>query len=175
MTQDGTGLLPDNFPLQVMFTLLANSWCAERSFPMKTISSSLFSEYKYCQIILSRWIHIFVIISCVKTLYVLQNQSFFQSVPLVYVIFSNHKLQLVGNYVLKVVIKFAFCVVSLLWTSRYVLIDISNLTHFLCRNLFVMSCLTPSVNSDFHECFGNSLTITVSYSVRMVNAITNTL
>ena len=73
------------------------------------------------------------------------------------------------------VIKFVFCVVSLLWTSRYVLIDISNLTHFLCRNLFVMSCLTQSVNSDFRKCFGNLLTITVNYSVQMVNAITNIL
>ena len=90
-------------------------------------------------------------------------------------IFSNRDLQLVANYVLKMVIKFVFCVVSLLWTSRYVLIDISNLTHFLCRNLFVMSCLTQSVNSDFRECFGNLLTITVNYSVQMVNAITNTL
>ena len=158
-----------------MFTLLANSWCAERSFPKKTIPSSFLGKYKYCCIILSHWIHILVIISCVKTFYVLQNQSFFQFVPLVYVIFSNRKLQIVGNYVLKMVIKFVFCVVSLLWTSRYVLIDISNLTHFLCRNLFVMSCLTPSVNSNFRECFGNSLTITVNYSVQMVNAITNTL
>ena len=44
-------------------------------------------------------------------------------------------------------IRFAFSVVSLLWTSRYVLIDISNLTHFLCCNLFVMFCLTPSAIS----------------------------
>ena len=65
--------------------------------------------------------------------------------------------------------------ISFRWTSRYVLIDVSSLTHFLCRNLFVMSCLIPSANSDFRECFGNSLTITVIYSVQMVNAITNTL
>ena len=54
-------------------------------------------------------------------------------------IFSNRKLQLVDNYVLKMVIIFAFCVVSFLSTSRYVLIDISSLTHFLCHNMFVMS------------------------------------
>ena len=64
-----------------------------------------------------------------------------------YVIFSNRDLQLVANYVLKMVIKFPFCVVSLLWTSRYVLIDISNLTHFLCCNLFVMFYLTLSAIS----------------------------
>ena len=88
-----------------------------------------------------------MIISCVKTFYVLQNQLFFQFFPLVYVIFSNHKLQIVGNYIHKMVIKFAFCVVSLLWTSRYVLICCTLLTHFLCCNLFVMSCLTPSAIS----------------------------
>ena len=99
----------------------------------------------------------------------------FQFVTLGYVIFSNRDLELVANYVLNMFIKFPFCVVSLLWTSRYVLIDISSLTHFLCCNLFVMSCLTPSASSDFRECFGNSLTITVIYSVQMVNAITNTL
>ena len=84
-------------------------------------------------------------------------------------------MQIVNNYIHKMVIKFLFCMVSLLWTSRYVLIDISSLTHFLCRNLFVMSCLISSANSDFREFFGNSLTITVNYSVQMVNAITNTL
>ena len=90
-------------------------------------------------------------------------------------IFSNCNLQLVDNYVLKMVIKFVFCVVSLPWTSRYVLIDISNLTHFLCRNLFVMSCLTQSVNSDFRECFGNSLTHHWHFTLLLtVNFITNT-
>ena len=126
---------------------MADSWCAERSFPKKTIPSSFFGEYKYCWIILSHWIHILVIISCVKPFYVLQNQSFFQFVPLVYVIFSNRKLQIVGNYIHKMVIKFAFCVVSLLWTSRYVLICCTLLTHFLCCNLFVMFCLTLSAIS----------------------------
>ena len=147
MTQDGKGLLSNNFPLQIMFKLLADSWCAERSFLKKTIPSCFFGEYKYCWIILSCWIHILVIISCVKTFYVLQNQSFFQFVPLVYVIFSNCKLQIVGNYIHKMVIKFAFCVVSLLWTSRYVLICCTLLTHFLCCNLFVMFYLTLSAIS----------------------------
>ena len=173
MTQDGKGLLPNNFPLQVMFTLLANSWCAGTSFPMKTISSSFFGEYKYCWVILSHWIHILVIISCVKTCYVLQNQSFFQFVPLVYVILSNRKLQIVGNYVLKMVIKFLFCKISLPRTSECVLIGISNLTCFLCHNLFVMSCLTPSViSANVLEIRLPSLSIT---PVWMVNAITNTL
>ena len=40
-----------------------------------------------------------------------------------------------------------FCVVSLLWTSRYVLICCTLLTHFLCCNLFVMFCLTLSAIS----------------------------
>ena len=158
-----------------MFKLLADSWCAERSFLKKTILSSCLGEYKCCCVISIRRIHILVIISCIKPFYIPQNQSFFQFVPFSYVIFSNRKLQIAGNYIHKMVIKFAFCVVSLLWTYRYVLIDISNLTHYLCRNLFVMSCLTLSANIDFRECFGNSLTITVNYSVRMVNAITNTL
>ena len=108
-------------------------------------------------------------------MHVPRNQSFFSFCSSSLCIFSNHDLQLVDNYVLKMVIKFVFCVVSLLWTSRYVLIDISNLTHFLCRNLFVMSCLTQLVNSNFRICFRNSLTIFVNYSLWMVNAITNTL
>ena len=88
-----------------------------------------------------------MIISCVKPFYILQNQSFLQFVPLGYVIFSNRKLQIDGNYIHKMVIKFAFCVVSLLWTSRYVLICCTLLTHFLCCNLFVMFYLTLSVIS----------------------------
>ena len=64
--------------------------------------------------------HILVSLSCTNSFGGVQNQSFFQFVPLVCVIFSNHKLQLVGNYIHKMVIKFAFCAVSLLWTSRYV-------------------------------------------------------
>ena len=62
-------------------------------------------------------------------------------------IFSNHKLQIDGNYIHKMVIKFTFCVVSLLWTSRYVLICCTLLTHFLCCNLFVMFYLTLSAIS----------------------------
>ena len=62
-------------------------------------------------------------------------------------IFINRKLQIDGNYIHKMVIKFAFCVVSLLWTSRYVLIGCTLLTHFLCCNFFVMFCLTLSAIS----------------------------
>ena len=126
-----------------MFKLLADSWCAERSFPKKTIPSSCLGEYKCCYVISIRWIHILVIIS----FYIPQNQSFFQFVPFGYVIFSNLKLQIAGNYIHKMVIKFAFCVVSLLWTSRYVLICCILLTHFLCYNLFVMFYLTLSAIS----------------------------
>ena len=104
---------------------------------------------------------------------ILFKSIIFQLVTLSYVIFSNRDPQLVANYVRKMFINFPFCLVSLLWLSRYLLIDISSLTHFLCRNLFVMSCLIPSANSDFRECFGNSLT--VIHSVQMVNAIANTL
>ena len=43
---------------------------------MKTISSSLFGEYKYSWVLLIYWILILVIIFYVKTLHVLQNQSF---------------------------------------------------------------------------------------------------
>ena len=77
-TQDGKGLLSDNFPLQVIFTLLANSWCPEKSFRMKIIYSNLFGEYNYCWVILIHWIPILINISCVITSYVLQNQSLFR-------------------------------------------------------------------------------------------------
>ena len=71
------------------------------------------------------------------------------------------------------VIKFLFCKISLPKTSGCVLIGISNLTHFLCHNLFVMSCLTPSaISANVLEI---RLTTTVNYPVQMVNAITNTL
>ena len=158
-----------------MFTLLANSWCPERSFLTKTISSSLFGEYKFSWVILIRWIPILVIISYVKTFYVLQNQSFFRLFFQFCVFLVTVTCSLLQIMSLRWLLIFSFCKISLPRTSRYVLIDISNLTHFLCRNLFVMSCLTQSVNSDFRECFGNLLTITVNYSIRMVNAITNTL
>ena len=85
--------------------------------------------------------------SCTNSFGGVQNQSFFQFVPLVCVIFSNRNLQLVCNYIHKMVIKFAFCAVSLLWTSRYVLICSIHLTHFLCCNLFVMLCWITSAIS----------------------------
>ena len=91
--------------------------------------------------------HILVRLSHTNSFRGVQNQSFFQFVPLFCVIFSNRNMQLVGNYIHKMVIKFAFCVVSLLWTSRYVLIDYTHLTHFLYCNLFVMLCWITSVIS----------------------------
>ena len=141
---------------------------------MKTISSSFFGEYKYCWVILSHWIHILVVISCVKAFYLLQNQSFFfPFCSSSLCIFSNRDLQLVGNYVLKMVIKFLFCKISLPGTSGCVLIGISNHTHFLCHNLFVMSCLTPSaISANVLEI---RLPITGNYPVQVVNVITNTL
>ena len=91
--------------------------------------------------------HVLISFSCTNSSVGVQNQSFSQFVSLISVIFSNHKLQLVGNYIHKIVIKFVFCVVSLLWTSRYVLIDYTRLTHFLCCNLFVMLCWISSAIS----------------------------
>ena len=151
-----------------MAKLFPHFWCAERSF-----SSSILGEYEYCWILLYYWIWILVSISCIKSFDSLQNQSFFQFVPLVYVIFSNRNLQLVGNYIHKMVIKFVFCKISLLWTSRYVLICCTHLTHFLWRNLFVMSCLTPSaISANILEI---RLPITSNYPLQTVNSITNTL
>ena len=74
---------PVIFLLQVICTLLTNSWCPERFFRTKTISSRCLGEYKSCYVILIRWIHILVIISCVQTFYVLQNRPFFSFSPLV--------------------------------------------------------------------------------------------
>ena len=119
--------------------------------------------------------HILITMSCFKGFRVLQNQSFSSFAPLVCLFLVSASAKSVLNYVLKMFIIFAFCMISLPHSSRYVLIDISNLTHFLCRKLFVMSCLTSPANSDFRKSFGNSLTITVIFSVQMVNAITNTL
>ena len=100
--------------------------------------------------------HILVSLSCTNSFGGVQNQSFFQFVPLVCVIFSNRKLQLVGNYIRKMLIKFVFCAVSWLWTSRYVLICYTRLTHFLCCNLFVMLCwITSAISVNVLE---NSLT-----------------
>ena len=90
---------------------------------------------------------ILVSLSCTNSFGGVQNQSFFQFVPLFCVIFSNRNFQLVGNYIHKMVIKFAFSAVSLLWTSRYVLICYTRLTHFLCCNLFVMLCWITTVIS----------------------------
>ena len=155
-----------------MFKLLADSWCAERSFPKKTIPSSFLGEYQYCWIVLIPWVHILVTIACLKSFHVLQNQSF-SVLFLQFCIFSNRNLQLVGNYIHKIVIKFAFCEISLPGTSRCVLIDISNLTHFLCCNLLVMSCLTPSaISANVLEIH---LPITSIYPLLLVNSITNAL
>ena len=127
--------------------MLDDSWCVEMSFPKKTIPSTCFGEYKSCYMISYCQIHILIIISCVKTLHVLQNQSFFSFAPLVCVFVVTASCKFVLNYVLKMVIIFAFCMISLPNSSRYVLIDISNLTHFLCCNLFVMFYLTLSAIS----------------------------
>ena len=88
---------------------------------------------------------ILVSFSCTNSFGGVQNQSIFQVVPLLCVIFSDRNLQLVSNYIHKMVIKCAFCAVSLLWTSRYVLICYTRLMHFLCCNLFVMLCWITSV------------------------------
>ena len=119
--------------------------------------------------------HILVILSCTNSFCGVQKQSFFQFVPLVCVIFSNSKLQLVGNYIHKMVIKFAFCVVSLLWTSRYVLICCTRLTHFLCCNLFVMLCwVTSAISVNALEICLPITDIKPLLVLLMVNFITNT-
>ena len=91
---------------------------------------------------------ILVSFSCTNSSIGVQNQSFSQFVSLISVIFSNRKLQLVGNYIHNMVIKFVFCVVSLLWTSRYVLIDYTRVMHFLCCNLFVMLCWISAISAN---------------------------
>ena len=124
--------------------------------------------------------HILVRLSCTNSFCGVQNQSFFQSVLLFCVIFSNHNLQLVGNYIHKTVINFffffVFCAVSLLWTSRYVLICYTLLTHFLCCNLFVMLCwITSAISANVLEI---RLPITSVYPMLIlvtVNFITNTV
>ena len=73
----------------------------------------------------------------------LKINHFFSFAPPVCVFLVTVSCNFVLNYVLKMVIIFAFCMISLPNSSRYVLIDFSNLTHFLCRNLFVMSFLIP--------------------------------
>ena len=156
-----------------MLTLLANSWCAGRSFPTKTISSSFFGEYKYYWVILSLWIHILVVIFCLKDFHVLQNQSFFHFVLPVCVFLVTTTCSLLVIISSRWLLNFSFVRFLLPGTSRCMLIGISNLTHFLCCNLFVMFCLTPSVISA--NVLEICLPITSIYPVRMVNAITNTL
>ena len=64
------------------------------------------------------------------------------------------------------IIKFLFCETSLPGTSRCVLIDISNLTHILCCNLLVMSCLTPSaISANVLENAYSSLAFTLILTV----------
>ena len=123
-----------------MVKLLPDFWCAERSFLKRTI---YFNHWRRVQKLLINsicWMRVLVSFSYTNSLGGVQNQSFFQFVPLVCVIFSNRKLQLVGNYIHKMVIKFVLCAVSLLWTSRCLLIYYTPLMHFLCCNLFVMLC-----------------------------------
>ena len=86
--------------------------------------------------------HILITMSCFKGFRALQNQSFSSFAPLVCLFLVTASAKSVLNYVLKMFIIFACCMISLPHSARYVLIDISNLTHFLCRKLFVMSCLT---------------------------------
>ena len=119
--------------------------------------------------------HILITMSCLKVSVLFRINHFLLLLLLVCLFLVTASAKSVLSYVLKMFIIFAFCMISLPHSSRYVLIDISNLTHFLCRKLFVMSCLTSPANSEFRESFGNSLTITVIFSVQMVNAITNTL
>ena len=156
MTQDGKGLLCDNYPLQIMLRMLDDSWCAETFLLKKTIPSSCFGEYKCCYLIWNHQIHVLIIVSCVKTLHVLQNQSFFSFAPAVCVFLVTLSCRLLIIISIRWLLN-SFCMISFRWTSWYVLIDVSSLTHFLCRNLFVMSWLILSAYSDFHECFGNSL------------------
>ena len=119
----------------------------KRLFPKKTIPSSCFGEYKCCYLIWNHQIHILITISCVKTLHVLQNQSFFRLFFWFMLFLVTASCKFVLNYVLKIVIIFAFCMISLPNSSKYVLIDISSLTHFLCRNSFVMTFLILSAIS----------------------------
>ena len=119
--------------------------------------------------------HVLVSLSCSNSFGAVQNQSFFQFVPLVCVICSNRNLQLVGNYIHKMLIKFAFCAFSLLWTSRYVLICYTRLTHFLCCNLFVMLCwITSEISANVLEIRLPITGIKPLLVLLTVNFITNT-
>ena len=106
--QDGKGLLYGNFLLQKMLRMIVNSWCAETTFPKKSIPSSCFGEYKCCYVIWNRQIHILITISCVKTLHAFQNESFFSFSPLVCVFLVTASCKAVLNYVLKIVITLSF-------------------------------------------------------------------
>ena len=84
-------------------------------------------------------------------------------------------MQLVGNYIHKMVIKFVFCVVSLLWTSRYVLIGYTRLMHFLCCNLFVMLCwITSVISANVLEISLPITSVKPTLILLTVNFITNT-
>ena len=121
--------------------------------------------------------HILVRLSCTKSFCGVQNQSF-SFLFLCFVLFLvTANVQLVGNYIHKMIIKFVFCVVSLLWTSRYVLIDYTRLTHFLCCSLFVMLCwIKSAISANVLEiCLSIALhRILVNFLVAMVLLITNT-
>ena len=120
--------------------------------------------------------HILVSLSCTNSFGGVQNQSFFQFVPLLSAILSNRNLQLVGNYIHKMVIKFAFCTVSLLWTSRYVLICYTRLTHFLCCNMFVMLCwITSAISTNVLEICLPITSVKPTLILLMVDFITNTV
>ena len=118
--------------------------------------------------------HILVSLSCTNSFGGVQNQSFLQFVPLFCVIFNNCNLQLVGNYIHKMVIKFAFCAISLLWTSRYVLICYTHLMHFLCCNLFVMMCwITSAISANVLEIRLPITSVKPTLILFIVNFITN--
>ena len=144
--QDGKGLLCGNYPLQIMLNMLVDSWCAETSFLKKTIPFIHLREYKCCCLIWNCQIRILITISCVKTLHVLQNQSFLSFAPAVCVFLVTESCRLLIIISTRWLLNFVFCVVSFR-TSRYVLICCTHLTHFLCCNLFVMSYLTLSAIS----------------------------
>ena len=87
--------------------MLVDSWCAETSFPKKTIPSICFGEYKCCYMICNSQIHILMIIFYAETFHVLQNQSF-SSLLLWVMLFLVTATYSFRNYVLKMVIKFPF-------------------------------------------------------------------
>ena len=74
--------------------------------------------------------HILITMSYFKGFRALQNQSFSSFAPLVCLFLVTASAKSVLNYVLKMFIIFAFCMISLPHSSRYVLINISNLYTF---------------------------------------------